>query len=463
MSSPRKIVRRLFFAAEGVILAAALAAAVLVAHQDEWHPLALALLLGALTVVGNNLHVIIRAQRLSSEFVALVLAMSLLGPVPAMTFGVAATAYERTRRQQPLYDWLAAFTTMAVFPFLGGLAIRSFAGNVHDPLEHHAVRGPGFAVAVFAIAIVCNALNFLMVALNAKVTRGRGMREQVLALFVPLLPSQLAAAALAAVLAIAYLSLGFAVLLGMIVVLLVFQYLNAALVRSEERADQLAATARRLASLQLGVLTMLMDSLQMRDRITARHGAAVARYARVLARAAGCSEEEQELVHTAGLLHDIGKFTLPDEILHAKVLVDENDWRAIRRHPQDGATLVGRIDGYGPVAEIILAHHERLDGTGYPEGLIGDEIPRLSRMIAICEAYDAMTARESYRTPMTPADAVSELRHAAGSQFDPDLVEVFGGIAEEGKIDPARAADIDFDAELEFERRVRAMTATRPH
>jgi putative nucleotidyltransferase with HDIG domain len=463
MSGTPKILRRLYFGAEGLLLLGSLVGAALIASPEEWEPLSLALLLAVLTLAGGHLEVVIRAQRLSSDFVALVLAMALLGPVPALSFGIAATVYEATRRTETFDAWLARFATMAVFPFVGGLAIRAFAGNVHDPLQHAAIREPAFAVAVFVIAIASNALNFLMIALTAKVTRGRGVLDQIRSLFIPLLPSQLAACALASLLTIAYINFGFDVLLGLIVVLLIFQYLNSALVRSEERADQLATTARRLASLQLGVLTMLMDGLQMRDQITAHHAASVARYARALARETSCSNQEQELVHTAGLLHDIGKFTLPDEILHAKVLVDENDWRAIRRHPVDGATLVGRIEGYGPVAEIIRSHHERLDGTGYPQGLIGDEIPKLSRIIAICEAYDVMTARESYRTPMTPADAFQELRRSAGTQFDPELVEVFIRTVREQDLGSERPGSIDFDAELEFERRVRAMTTARPH
>ena len=156
----------------------------------------------------------------------------------------------------------------------------------------------------------------------------------------------------------------------------------------------------------------------------------------------GCSEAEQDLVHTAGLLHDIGKFALPDRILHAEVLSDE-DWAVIRRHPQDGATLVGRLDGYGPVADAILYHHEHIDGSGYPAGLIGNEIPLASRIIAICSTYDTLTSRDSYRSPMTPQDAMAELRRVAGRQFDSELVE-------------------SFIAMLKREGRSRWRTATRP-
>ena len=199
--------------------------------------------------------------------------------------------------------------------------------------------------------------------------------------------------------------------------ILIFQYLAVALLRSEDRAEQLEARSMRLASLQLGVLVTLVETLALRDRMTARHAAAVARYARALAQEAGCSEAEQDLAHTAGLLHDIGKFALPDRILNAEILSDE-DWAVVRRHPQDGATLVGRLDGYGPVADAILYHHEHIDGSGYPAGLIGNEIPLPSRILAICSAYDTMTARDSYRSPMTPQDAIAELRRVSGRQLD---------------------------------------------
>jgi putative nucleotidyltransferase with HDIG domain len=243
---------------------------------------------------------------------------------------------------------------------------------------------------------------------------------------------------------------------------LTFQYLAVALLRSEDRADQLEARSIHLASLQLGVLTTLVETLALRDRMTARHAAAVARYARELATALGLDESEQDLVHTAGLLHDIGKFALPDSILHAEVLSDQ-DWAVIRRHPQDGATLVGRLDGYGPVADAILYHHEHVDGSGYPAGLIGSEIPLPSRIIAVCSTYDTLTARETYRSPMTPQDAIAELRRVAGRQLDAELVESFVAMLErDGPVTSAHGDDANFETELAFERRARKIAQPAP-
>jgi len=251
------------------------------------------------------------------------------------------------------------------------------------------------------------------------------------------------------------------VLIGLVAVLVVFMVLARALARSEERADELAARSSQLAQLQVGVLGTLFETLALRDPATARHGAAVARLARAVARELGLSERDQDLAATAGLLHDIGKFALPDVILRASELSDE-DLAIVRRHSQDGAALVGRLDGYAPVAEIILHHHERVDGTGYPAGLIGREIPLLARIVAVCETYDTLTARDSYRTAVTPVEAFAELRRAAGRQLDADLVDRLISLIQR---EPAKFAVEDGTgsaAELEFARLARAMAQPQP-
>ena len=153
---------------------------------------------------------------------------------------------------------------------------------------------------------------------------------------------------------------------------------------------------------------------------------------------------------------------LPDRILHADLLSDE-DWSVIRRHPQDGATLVGRLDGYGPVADVILYHHERVDGAGYPAGLIGNEIPVASRIVAICSTFDTLTARDTYRSPMTQQDAIAELRRVAGRQLDAELVESFVTMLKrEGAEAFADGDNANFAAELAFEQRVRQMAQPKP-
>ena len=187
--------------------------------------------------------------------------------------------------------------------------------------------------------------------------------------------------------------------------------------------------------------------------MTARHSAAVARYAKAMAEAVGCSKADQELVHTAGLLHDIGKFIFPDRILLANTKLTDEDWEIVKKHPAQGAKLVRRLDGYGAVADIILAHHERIDGNGYPNGLVGDAIPLLSRMISIADTYDVMTARDSYRDPVSRAEAIAELRRVSGKQLDGQLVEIFIGLLAERELSFQHTTDSD------FERRARLRAA----
>lgn len=459
----RSIVQRLYVPSQLLLLAGAVTGAALTYRAGDWQPLPLFGVLLLLSALGERMTVTIGNQTLSASFIAMVLAMPLLGPAPAVAMGIVAVAVDSFTRRPALSAWMANLATYPVCLLTGALLSRLWIGDIHQGAHQaHApqvFKSPQLVLVVFGVFVVANLMNFVLVAIHKRVVYNQRLISQVRTLLIPMLPGQLAAAVLAAILAIAYTNLGYVALVGVIVVILIFQYLAMALLRSEDRAEQLEARSVRLASMQLGMLVTLVETLALRDRMTARHAAAVARYARMLAREMGLAPSEQDLVHTAGLLHDIGKFALPDRILHAEVLSDD-DWALVRRHPQDGATLVGRLDGYGPVAEAILYHHERIDGNGYPAGLIGGEIPLASRILAVCNVYDTLTARDSYRPPMTPQDAISELRRVAGRQLDAEIVQAFVSMLErDGPVIFAHGDDADFEEELAFERRARALAA----
>jgi len=203
----------------------------------------------------------------------------------------------------------------------------------------------------------------------------------------------------------------------------------------------------------MGLLTTVLQTLSMRDPMTARHSAAVARYSRETARMMGLSDAEQDLIHTAALLHDIGKFIFPDSILFADRKLTDEEWETVRMHPEQGARLVRRIDGYGPVADIIYCHHERYDGNGYYKIAL-NEIPLGSRIIAAADTYDVMTSRDSYRRPVSSEAALAELRRVAGAQLDPDVVEVFETMILERGIGFRHTDAADFEIELAFDKRV---------
>jgi MFS family permease len=278
-----KLTQRLFWAAELVLLVGAVGGAVAFSRADEWHPYMLVILLLALALSAQWFTVKTRSGTLSASLVALVLAMSLLGPAPAVAFGIAAMILTSLLRRLSASLWLSNLSTFAVFLFAGAMLVRALAGDVHDPHNQHMAQSVTFGLIVFAVFMVTVVLNFAMVALDVRLDEGRPLVRQVRELFLPTLPGQLATGALATILAVAYTNLGLPVLFGAVVVLLIFQQLTVALLRSEDRADQLEARSIQLASLQFGVLATLMDALALRDRTTARHAAAVARYAKALA------------------------------------------------------------------------------------------------------------------------------------------------------------------------------------
>jgi putative nucleotidyltransferase with HDIG domain len=434
---------KLLLAAEATVFLGALAVSAIDSEAADWRPPGLVLVLLALTVASDALAVRHKSQRISGSFLGLVLAMALLGPAPAVAIGVVATLLDQVRTRLPRAQLITNLATYATFPLIGALLIERLAASTDFETDNLT-----FALVVFGAFMVANGLNFLMIAGDYAFHNGVPVSRQLRTIFIPVLPSSLVSALLTVSVAVLYREVGLAALGLFALVLIVFQFLLRALLLSQRRAEE-------LASLQLGVLTSLVETLALRDRMTARHSAAVARYASALAGAAGGSKDEQELAHTAGLLHDIGKFSFPDSILHAQRPLDEEQWEIVRRHPEAGAQVVRRMEAYGPVAEIILRHHENWDGGGYPEGVAGLEIPRVSRIISIADAYDVMTARDSYRRPMSSYDAIAELRHFAGSQFDPELVEVFVALLESKGLAFRHADDADFETELAFERRVR--------
>ena len=245
--------------------------------------------------------------------------------------------------------------------------------------------------------------------------------------------------------------------------MLVFQALVGALLISQERADELERRAKELAGFQVALLSALLRTLDLRDRMTARHSAAVARYAREIAAEAELSAEDQALGHSAGLLHDIGKFILPDDILKSsRRKLDPEEWEAVKRHPAEGARIVSQIEGYAAIGDVILAHHERIDGKGYPNGLSGDEIPELARVVAVADAYDVMTARDSYREPMSSFEAIAELRRVSGTQLEGRFVEALVRVLEAKDPGERTGASADFEAELATDRRIHDYVAATP-
>ncbi len=375
---------------------------------------------------------------ISAAFTVYVLAAALLGPVSAITAAViaevAATAVMRTRWR----PFVCNLPSAVVPALVAAVIVRSLTTKPADDLS--------FYLAVALAGAVALVLNFTMFA---------ALRRLVL----PDLPQYgwrtllefAPSGALSLLVVVAgvgvTLKVGNAGIAFALAGVFAFSYMTHLLERSRQRAQQ-------YVSLSWGVLAGLMRSLDIRDQRAARHSAAVARFARDIAKALEMSEAECELAHTAGLLHDIGRFALSDRVAERGRTLTDEDWMAIQRHPELGADMLRDLGMYGPVAEIVVAHHERIDGRGYPAGLTEAEIPEIAKIISVAEVYDTLTASDTYRTQMSSFEALNELRRVADSQVDSQYVEVLAGLLSGEGVEYRHADTADFDAELDMERRI---------
>ena len=451
---------RFVIAAELVAVAAAVVFAVLLdSSEDNWD-LPLLATLTALSIVSDFIAVETRVSRVlvSASLMTIVLGAVLLGPGPAVLMGlVTILAGWLKHRYEPHY-LLANVLTYAWFPLITGAFFHEAAQATGS-----AEGTFGWYLLILAAFVIALATDFTLIAsYNSYIDRSSFLTK-VRRAGLPVLPSEFAAAALALGFASAYVQAGTAAVALLSVLILIFQYTVRALLVSQDRADELELRARQLAGFQVALLSALLRTLDLRDRMTARHSAAVARYSREIASAAGFSADDQELVHSAALLHDIGKFVLPDDILKSgrRRLTDE-EWEAIKAHPYEGARIVSQIDGYQPISEIILAHHERIDGTGYPHGLSEHEIPELAKIISVADTSDVMTARDTYREPVSSHEAVAELRRVSGTQLDGRYVEVLVSILDGKDLAYRHGEDADFEAELALDKRIHDYVKATP-
>jgi len=178
------------------------------------------------------------------------------------------------------------------------------------------------------------------------------------------------------------------------------------------------------------VVAALLRTYGAHDPETLAHVQRVGELAERVARQIGKSEAEAQLIGDAARLCDLGKIAVSDLILAKPDQLDEEEWGQMRRHPIVGAEIVEPISVLRPMAPAIRYHHERYDGRGYPAGLQGQDIPLEARLIAVCDAYDAMLRDRPFRPPLSPAQARRVLRREAGAQFDPALVEALLAVVE---------------------------------
>lgn len=174
-----------------------------------------------------------------------------------------------------------------------------------------------------------------------------------------------------------------------------------------------------------GIIETLLEVLERTDNFTLTHSYRVARLAVPVGTLLCLSDGEIATLRTAALLHDLGKAFVPAQILLKQDFLTEEEFAVMRKHPEYGCAVIGHLPGFADACSIILAHHERFDGKGYPYGVAGQAIPFGARILSVADAFDAMTTARVYRHGMQPDMAAAEIEHCAGTQFDPDVVEAF--------------------------------------
>lgn len=202
--------------------------------------------------------------------------------------------------------------------------------------------------------------------------------------------------------------------------------LNAALVQAEKVKfiDELNQKNRELETLAYETFEAIAKAVDVNDPYTAGHSRRVAGYSKMIAKCMGYSDEEQEEVYCAGLIHDVGKLGIDNQIINKQGKLTDEEYAEVKKHPIMGYEILENISIRGNFAYGAKWHHERMDGKGYPDGLNGDEIPEIARIIAVADAYDAMTSKRPYRDIMQKEKVREQLEQGKGTQFDAEIASI---------------------------------------
>ncbi len=353
---------------------------------------------------------------ISVSFLPIVLAAVIYGPVAAVLVSITSLLLEF---RSPYARWLVWTSSRSLAAAAAGVSASLLGSSGTDSF--------GRIVGAVAVATVVDQVSdFALGSLTARL-RGLSFREMArvattmwfaIPLYTPL----------TAVLVYAYRQVSpWSVVLFLTPA---FAAQKLFLLYQEQRAtsDQLSIAVARQEKAHLSFATALVATLDARDRYTAGHSAAVAIYARDVAERLGLGEVDQNAAHLCGLVHDIGKVGLPAGLLEKPGPLHLEERRLMEEHPVIGERILANVEDYEEIANVVRHHHERVDGQGYPDKLVGDEIPLIARIIAVADAYDAMTSDRPYRDAMPSRVARLRIAQSVGSQFDTDVVASFEAI-----------------------------------
>jgi putative nucleotidyltransferase with HDIG domain len=402
------------------VLASALCAVLILAGYRVSHPLPLVVLIGLGLVAEQQSIRLSPGLEVSIASLVCIFAAVVLGPLSAGAVGVAGMLTHLLRRDsdRPILRWATWTSIRFIATTSAGLVAALILKAGAD----------GFWTLFGAVIGAFLAENLVDLALFpvAPMIRGTGtLRDLVRSFSSIILASVPLHAPVVAVLAFSYKTISPWSVALFAIPAFAAQRLYLIYRQQRETLDALGTANARLASANLSFATALVATLDARDQYTAGHSTAVAIYARDIAKRMDLTTGEQELAHLCGLVHDVGKIGLPAGLLEKPGSLTLDERREMERHSEIGEEILRNVDDYGEIAAVVRSHHERVDGTGYPDRLAADEIPLLARIIAVADAYNAMTSDRPYRDAMPSRVARLRLAQAVESQFDTSVVAAF--------------------------------------
>lgn len=339
------------------------------------------------------------------------------GPFAAMAVGAAALLAEFGA---PYERWMIWTSTRVLAGGLAGLAAQNVLGT--DATFGRLLLAVALAGVVEALTDGAVAAGTLAIRKSGSISATLQAMARLLAATIPLFTPVIA------VLAYGYEQVSAWTALLFFVPAIAAQRLFVLYQEQRQLTEELVGANERLERANLSFATALVATLDARDRYTAGHSAAVAIYSRDIARRMDLSEEEQRKCHLAGLVHDIGKIGLPPGLLEKEGPLTLDERRLMEAHSEIGERILANVDDYAEIASIVRHHHERVDGEGYPDKLVGTSTPIVSRIISVADAYNAMTSDRPYRDAMPSRVARLRLAQAVDSQFDTSVVAAFEAI-----------------------------------
>jgi putative nucleotidyltransferase with HDIG domain len=405
-----------------------------------------AVVFAILAIVADEMSVVVSDRvTLSAGNLPILLAIMFTGRLPAIGVAVVVGfwgAWRETSGSVVVYN--AANYVVAVF--VASLAYDVLFKSLGVQLD---VLSVGLLVSGAAAAVTWEATNLALLSVGMRVKYRRPFaafwREEM----PPFLRSLGVLLLLGLVIAALYAAAGIIAVALLFVPLFAAQYMFKLLVREKEHVARQTELSDQYLEMNIGLAAAMVVLLDSKDEYTAQHSAAVAMYCRDMANALKLPEEEAEALHLAGLLHDLGKVGVPDAVLRKANTLDESEWEFIRQHPEKGAEVLSHLAAYQEVADIVRFHHERLDGSGYPNGVRADAIPELSKVLAVADSYHAMTSDRPYRGARSSFEALKELRLMAGTTLDATYVEVLAKVLRDKDLAYRDGSSTDFMGEYE--------------